>query len=112
MTRRINVKNLPDGRPLIHWFIYDANGPIKNPTGKIKSGQGEIEIQGARGRLACRPWQNTVQPQIAPDGEILMCLNTGEALATTCPECQATEEYKAVMAIVKARDMEQTGKNG
>jgi hypothetical protein len=95
-TRILNVKLVPDGsgRAMIHWLQEDAAGPIKT------TGHDVYKCMPAfRGRIACNPAQNTVNPQ-QRNGETLLCLHSNDARAVTCPKCMATPEYLDFEALL------------
>ena len=113
----LNVKLLPDGsgRVCIHWLMEDTYDAAKEPPDSLKplgrlvkeaadGDQFPIRVQGhpqlrsqtgqpamVRGRIACNPKQNTVNPQHRGQ-EVLMCMHSNEVRAVTCPKCLATPE--------------------
>ena len=91
----LNIKLLPDGsgRTLIHWLNQDDEGPIQTKGHAKYKGI----FPGIRGRIACNPKQNSVNP-VDRNGEHLMCMYSEEVRAATCPKCLATEEAKAILA--------------
>lgn len=104
MERAIVVKMLPDGRCCQHWFIMDDAGPIKTRDAVPSMTQlGPLKLGGARGRIACRPEQNTVETQ-QRGLDFFPCLNSDDVRAVTCPDCLATDEAKAMLAVLKEFD--------
>jgi hypothetical protein len=107
MSRVLEVRALPDGRYRIHWFIFDPDGPVSLPQGTIETSHGPMKVGGSiptpdgivlsRGRIACEPQRTSVLPD-QRRGTIRMCLRSDDPRAVSCPECQATAEYKAAMA--------------
>lgn len=95
----LNVKLLNDGsrKLLIHWLIQDANGPITTIGKSVVTPRGPFKLGGVRGRVACNPEQNSVNPQHRGQ-EVLMCLHSGEVRAATCKKCLATDEAQALLA--------------
>jgi len=43
-------------------------------------------------RIACNPLQNSINPQVAGNGERVMCIPSDDIRAVTCPKCLATQE--------------------
>jgi hypothetical protein len=87
----LNMRLLKDGtgRVCIHYFVRDASGPIVTPKG-----EGQLaNIGGTKGYIACNRQQNTVGTQIR-NGEHMMCVNSDDPRAVTCPDCLATDEAK------------------
>ena len=85
------------GRMCIHWLIRDAAGPIATELDVRNTERGPLPLGGFKGRMACRPEQNTVYPQHRGQ-ETFLCLHSDDPRAATCPDCLATEEYKKAMA--------------
>lgn len=95
----LNVKILNDGteRVLIHWLMEAADGPIETKPNIIGTERGPLKLGGVRGRIACNPEQNSVNPQHNGQ-EVLMCMHSNDVRAATCPKCLATDEAKALLA--------------
>jgi hypothetical protein len=53
-------------------------------------------LGGARGRIACNPKLQSVSAQVV-NGETNLCMHSDDPRAATCPECMATDEFKAAM---------------
>lgn len=95
----LNVKILNDGseRVLIHWLIEDDKGPIETKPNVMVTERGPFKLGGVRGRIACNPEQNSVNPQHRGQ-EVLMCMHSNDVRAATCQKCLATDEAKALLA--------------
>lgn len=90
----LNIKLLKDGsgRVCIHYFVRDETGLIETPKGENRlKGLG-----GVKGRIACHPQQNTIVPQ-NQGMETLLCMNSDDVRAVTCPDCLATIEARAML---------------
>ena len=98
---RINLRELPDGRICIHWFVRDENGPLKTEDGNVMSDRGPFVFPGSQGRIACNPTQNAVLRKIG--NETMVCMRSDDLRAVTCEACLATEEAKALMAEEAAK---------
>ena len=96
--RVVEMKLLPDGsgRVRIHWFQICEDGPAKTPAGTVNTSAGSWEMCGVQGRIACTPARDNVLPQYQGQVIHLTC-RSEDPRAVTCPECQATEDYKAAM---------------
>lgn len=95
----LNVKLLNDGswRVLIHWLIEDEAGPISTNSKTVVTPRGAMKLGGVKGRIACNPLQNTVNPQHHGQ-EVMMCMHSNDVRASTCPKCLATDEAKELLA--------------
>jgi len=98
----LNVKLLPDksGRVLIHWLQPDEAGPVQTQGHPVYAC-----IQPFRGKIACNPTQNTVNPQVR-NGETLMCMHSNEVRAVTCPKCMLTPDYIGFAANMERLEKE------
>ena len=88
----LNVKLLKDGtgRVCIHWLQESQEGPLEiSGNAQLKKAMGQPLV--FRGRIACNPKQNTVNPQHKGQ-EVLMCMHSNEIRAVTCPACLAVPE--------------------
>ena len=81
------------GRLCIHFLVQDDVGKIETPgtlTPALKENPFApvvLELKGPRKwRIACRPEQNSVQPQVR-NGVRYVCLYSNDPLAVTCPGC-------------------------
>lgn len=105
-TPQVNLKLLPgeptdgSGRVCIHYFHECADGLI--------SFKGHAQLRRAlklseevRGTIACRPQQNSVQPQTR-NGVVYICAYSSELEAVTCPECLASPLAKTQGELVEA----------
>ncbi len=108
MNRTIEMRVLPDGRVRIHWFLFDANGPVQLPRGVIMTNAGPKQIGGAvlpdddgvhqtRGMIACEPKRTSVTAENRR-GTIRPTVHSDDPRAVTCDLCMATAEWKAAMA--------------
>ncbi len=98
------IRMLPDksGRVRIHWFVRDPAGPAETPSGSLPSKPKPTIIEGSRGRIACQPNRDSVTPSTNRSGQIEPCCHTDDPRAATCPECQATDEYKQAMEYLES----------
>ncbi len=85
---------LPDGsgRVRIHFFVHDEKGPAPISAGSLTHAQGFP----MRGRIACQPERMSIMPEVTAS-VIRPVVHSNDARAVTCPECQATDDYKAMM---------------
>lgn len=106
MTPPIERKLLPDGtlRVRIHFFVRDQSGGVNFPGGVILRSVGGVPMplryHGSRGYFACAPDEGAAHP--VKDGRICVREHTGDPRAVTCPECVATDVFKA-----KLRELEE-----
>lgn len=108
MSRTAVLRLLPDGsgRVRIHWFIWDKEGPIQMPQTMVMTAKGPMAVGGnavtgeRRGRIACQPKLKSVLPQ-QKGQEYLLFTHSDDPRAASCPECMATEEYKAAMKALE-----------
>lgn len=95
------------GRVCIHLFVRDVRGPIMEPHVLHPA----LDEQGApikrqlvalptRGRLACDP-RRTVAP-VNRSNVTTVTPRTDDPRAVTCPRCQASAEYKALMSEIQS----------
>lgn len=108
MSRTVELRVLPDGRVRIHWFMFDQAGPVSLPHGTTKSGVamgGSLPDENgdycSRGRIVCQPQRTSILPEKGRRGITRPVVHSDDPRAVTCPECQATEEWKAAMANLK-----------
>lgn len=89
---------LPDGsgKIRIHWFCRGP-GPIKTKGRVVMFGINPQHLGGAQGKVACQASRTSLLPEVTGQG-INHLEITDDPRAATCPECCATEEYKAAMA--------------
>ncbi len=95
------IPNDPERRVCIHWFQRDAAGAAKTPSGELLTKAGPVRVEGVRGRIACQPSRTDVGTKQTGQQYVLM-MHTDDARAATCPACQATEAFKAMMAELDA----------
>lgn len=106
--KTLNIKELPDGRVCIHLLVEVNDGPIKlagHPQLRSVTGQ----TADVRGKIACNPLQNSVQPQ-ERHGQTFMCMFSNEVRAVSCPKCLATME--AIEMLSRLKEMDQNGQQG
>ena len=101
--RVINVRLLADksGRACIHWLMPDEAGPIATVGVTKMTALGPLRLGGIRGRIACNPEQNSVNPMLR-GGETLMCMHSDDVRAATCPKCLGTVEAIAMLERLNA----------
>lgn len=95
MSTQVVVRLLKDGsgRVRIHYFVRDEAGPIRTPAGVIAlTAMGPMSAGGTKGYIACQPKQESLD--VKKDGIIYPTPHSDDVRAVTCPECQATAEYK------------------
>lgn len=87
----IHMRDLDDGRVCIHWLVEDDSGPIQMESdARLRAVAGQKPT--VRGRIACNPTQNTVQPQ-HKGRDVYVCFHSGDVVhAVSCPACLATPE--------------------
>lgn len=90
----LNIRTLKDGsgRVCIHYFVRDDTGPITTPRG---DGQ-LVGVGGTKGYIACNRQQNTVGTQVR-NGEHMLCVNSDDIRAVTCPACRESDEGKKMI---------------
>jgi len=89
-------------RVRIHWFVRSVEGPAKTP-GPGNSPEalaaypgGHPHLPGARGHIACQKARTSVEPELR-NGVWHPCPHSDDPRAVSCPECQATPEFKTMM---------------
>jgi hypothetical protein len=91
----ILIRMLPDMIHVRHhWFCRTEAGPAETPSGHL----GPYKVGGVRGYIACQKSRESITPLMLPGGQVEPLHFTDDARAATCPECQATPEFEAMMA--------------
>jgi hypothetical protein len=101
MARRIVRKLLPDGsgRIRIHWVYLTPDGP--NVAKGVAIDTSSNPIQGEKHyRIACMPGVLIDGAQKVGEN-LLVHERTDDPRASSCPECEETEEYKKAMAEIE-----------
>lgn len=97
------IRMLPDGsgRVRIHFFVHDDKGLIATPPHISMTPLGFLKLpgSGSRGYIACQPKLTTVNPVIK-GGQSFPWVHSNDVRAVTCPECQATDAYKAIVKML------------
>lgn len=95
----VDFRMLPDGsgRVRIHWFMRDEAGPICTGVVSHSTPLGPVVLGGAKGRIACQPNLESVNPIWLSANHVQPLHHSDDARAATCPECMATPEYAAMM---------------
>jgi hypothetical protein len=117
MNRTLLVRQLKDGtgRACIHWLRPDPAGLVRTgrreesgrpPQYAFAAAGGTNVLGGIVGTIACRPAQNTVEPQHRGQ-EVALCLHTIEVDAVTCPDCRSTAEWVAAERLNRDNDQKE-----
>lgn len=94
---KIIIKILPDGRERIHWFQRDESGPITTPQGSPAPNMPAMVFGGVKGRIVCMKNLTEITPQKLGTAIPVQIKHSDDPRATTCPDCQATEEFVAAV---------------
>lgn len=94
---QVIVRLLPDksGRVRIHWFERTDQGPIQTDGVVQPTQAGLVRLGFAKGRISCRP--NDTALGGTQGAAYVPTVHSDDVRAVTCPECMATEEFKAMI---------------
>jgi hypothetical protein len=112
MNRVVVLRTLPpdeygNRRVRICYFVKDDAGPVKIPDARLakpKDGGKHypFKVPGCAGYIACQPKRANVMP-VQKGGETYLCTRSDDPRAVTCPDCEATDEFKVAMAEIEER---------
>lgn len=97
MSRVVEMKVLPSGKVRIHYFHRTEEGAATAPSGLTPDEEGKLRMGPVKGIIACSPATSKITSTTTKGVTRLVC-HSDDPRAATCPQCAATEVYKAAMA--------------